>query len=177
MGGHSMSPEYVNHEGKHGVKTDWNDHLKTINPKTPLSTKQKKQIAKLYHASVLTKNWDLVGQEHDNLAINHKTGNVHIVDTGGSFNFRAMGGNKPYDSDIKEYHSLRDPEKNPESHSLLKHAFGDGNSVPKSVHKPFTPEDHKHIHNLFSNSGVKNWKELHKNFVERSNKLNDHYQE
>jgi hypothetical protein len=175
LGGKTLSPKYVKHEGKHGVMTEWNPNLKNVNTKSKLNHTQKKQIAKLYHASVLTKNWDLVGLEHDNLGINTKTGHVHIQDTGGSFNFRAQGGHKNYDKDIREYHSLRDHDTNHSSATLLHHAFGDDKNLLKSAHKPLTKTDHAKIYKIFAKSNVSNWKDLHANFVERSKKLDKIY--
>lgn len=175
LGGNTLNPEYVQHNGKHAVKTEWNPNLQNINPRTNLTPEHRDQIAKLYHGSVLTKNWDLVGTGHDNLGLDKKTGKVHIQDTGGSFNFRAQGGHKPYDKEIGEYRSLRDPKMNPDSASLLDHAFGKDNSVLKKTHRPLTSEDHSKIRQMFANSGISNWEELHKNFVERANKLDKLY--
>ncbi len=172
LGGHTLNPEYVKLDGKHGVKTDWKEGLETVNPRTNLTPEHKKQIGRIFNGSVLTKNWDVVGLEHDNLGIDKKTGNVHILDTGGSFNFRAMGGHKDYGSDIAEHRSLRDPEKNPQAHAIFKNIE---DSVLKDSHKKLTPEDHEHIKDMFKKSGISNAMELHRNFVQRADKLHQLY--
>jgi hypothetical protein len=66
------------------------------------------QAAAIHVASSITQNWDVVGLEYDNLVKNMDTGKLTVVDSGGSFTFRAQGAKKPYTPDAKEFHSLQD---------------------------------------------------------------------
>ena len=65
-----------------------------------LDARQRDQAAKIVVASMLTKNWDVVGLTYDNVAKDSK-GDLHIVDTGGSFKFRAQGEPKPFDGSVE----------------------------------------------------------------------------
>jgi hypothetical protein len=100
-------------KGKLASVTAWNDNLKPLGRAgwEDLDNRQKQQAASLFMASALTKNWDLVGLSYDNIA-KDKKGDLHIVDTGGSFNFRAMGEHKDFDADAnKEVDTFLNPEK------------------------------------------------------------------
>ena len=99
--------------GKIGSVTDFKDDLKPLGRAgwLNLDARQKQQAANAFIASALTKNWDLVGMQHDNIAKDAK-GDLHIVDTGGSFSFRAMGDHKDFDSDANmEINNFLNPEK------------------------------------------------------------------
>jgi hypothetical protein len=51
-------------------------------------------MAQLHVVSAFTKNWDVIGLSFDNIAL--VKGKLHVLDTGGSFTFRAQGGKKDY---------------------------------------------------------------------------------
>ena len=161
------------YRGNGVVSSQWNDKLKQMHPShfEKLDDHQKHQLGRMYHAAVLTKNWDIAGLEHDNIVKNHETGDLHSVDQGGAFHFRAQGGPKDYGSDIGEHQSLKNP-----SHAAG-HVFGH-NLTPEIERKSLDTirsMDHEHVHGLFKNSGLSNWKELHTNFMARRQKLLDHY--
>lgn len=61
-----------------------------------LTSAQIDQVLDGYVADALFSNWDVVGTGYDNLLID-KAGNIVRIDNGGSFIFRAQGGNKPDD--------------------------------------------------------------------------------
>jgi len=76
-----------------------------------LDYRQKQQAANAFVASALTKNWDVVGLTYDNMG-KDKNGNLAILDTGGSFNFRAQGGHKHFGTDAEvELYNMLDPVK------------------------------------------------------------------
>ena len=172
MGIHTLNPE---RHGESGIKSEWNEHVKTERPSfyDKVSKKHAGQLGKMYHAAVLTKNWDIAGLEHDNIVHNHKTGDLHAIDHGGAFHFRAQGGPKEYGSDIAEKQSLRNPS-NASGH-IFNSAF---KQHPEAEHEGLAAVkkiDDNHIHHLFKNSGLSNWKELHSNFVNRKKALIDSY--
>ena len=172
MGIHTLKPEM---HGESGIKTDWNEHVSTKKPSfyDHPTKEHANQLGKMYHAAVLTKNWDIAGLEHDNIVHNKKTDNLHAIDHGGAFHFRAQGGPKEYGSDIAEKESLRNPS-NASGHifnSAFKHhpdAEHHGLEAVKKI-------DDDHVHHLFKTSGLSNWKELHSNFAKRKQALIDSY--
>lgn len=174
MGIHTLDPEFKQVNGKDSIVTKWNSDLKTMKPShfEKLEPHQADQIGRMYHAAVLTKNWDIVGLEHDNIMM-HKNGNLHAVDQGGSFHFRAMGESKPYGSDIGEHHSLRHNE-HPSGH-VFSTVFKNHPAAEHNGLHAVKNMDDEHVHGLFKNSGLSNWKDLHKNFMERKKKLLDKY--
>lgn len=174
MGIHTLQPEYQKINGKHAVITDWNPSLSQMKPHEfdDVSKENAHEIGKMYHAAILTKNWDIVGLEHDNI-VKHRDGHLVSVDQGGSFNFRARGSHKDYDTEIGEHKSLRD---NPEaSGHVFTSVFKDHPEAEHQGLEAVKNIDDRHIHNLFKNSGLSNWKELHSNFMERKKKLLNHY--
>lgn len=169
MGIHTVNPE---RHGEDGIKTKWNDHLSTKHPNfyNDVSPKHAMQLGKMYHAAVLTKNWDIVGLEHDNVVHNSKTDDLHAIDHGGAFHFRAQGAHKDYGPDIDEKHSLMNTDHAAGqvfSSVFRKHP----NAQEAAKHELRMNIDDDHVHKLFKDSGLKNWKRLHKNFSERKRKL------
>lgn len=173
MGIHTLSPEM---HGDSSISTKWNEDLKPHSRKQfeNLNTKQAHQVGKMYHAAILTKNWDIAGLTHDNIMHNSKTGDLHAIDHGGAFHFRAQGGHKDYGSDIAEKSSLRNPD-NASGH-LFNHTFSNHPDAEHHGLEAVKNIDDTHVHGLFKNSGLSNWKDLHKNFTDRKKKLIDSYE-
>lgn len=172
MGIKTVKPEM--HDSS-SIKSKWNEDLHQLKPKhfENLNKKQAHQIGKMYHGAILTKNWDIVGLEHDNILHNKKTKDLHAIDHGGAFHFRARGSHKDYDSDIHEKESLRDPGQ--ASGHVFNNTF---KNHPEAEHKGLEAVrkmNDEHLHHLFKNSGLSNWKELHKNFMSRKKKLLNSY--
>lgn len=174
MGIHTLQPEHHVLNGKHAVVTKYNHDLKEMpgHHYKNLSAHHADQVGRMYHAAILTKNWDIVGLVHDNI-MRHKNGDLHAIDHGGAFHFRAQGAAKEYGSDIAEHHSLR--HNDGASGQVFKTVFA---KHPKAEHNGLEAVknmDDKHVHGLFKQSGLSNWKELHQNFVARKEKLLKHY--
>lgn len=171
MGLKTTNPEFKKVNGRHAVVTKWNDNLEKMHPHEfeGLSKDQAHDIGKKYHAAILTKNWDAVGLEHDNITRHKKTGKLHTVDTGGTFNFRAQGGHKDYGPDIGEHKSLRHNDQ--ASGHVFNHVFKHHPDAERAGLDAVKNMDDKHVHGLFKNSGLPNHEELHKNFMERKKKL------
>lgn len=173
LGIHTLNPELKQVNGKEAVVTKWRTDLRPMghsiynNPKPH----QKHQLAKTFLAGVLTKNWDAVGLENDNL-MHDEGGNIHSVDLGGTFKFRAMGGPKEYGPDIAEHKSLRDPKISAYGH----HAFGglDHNTL-KAAADEVTRHSHKDILGDFKSAGVSNPEEHASSYMARAHALRQHY--
>lgn len=172
MGIHTLEPEM---HGDSGVKTKWNEHVETKHRSfyDKPSKKHAEQLGKMYHAAILTKNWDVVGLEHDNIVHNRKTGDLHMIDHGGAFHFRAQGGHKDYGPDIQEKKSLRNSSL-PSGH-VFNSAFSAHPHAEKHGLEAVRKMDDNHIHHLFRTSGLKNWKEMHQNFQARKKSLLNAY--
>jgi len=96
--------------------TKWQPDLKRITAQEMMQHPE--DLAKLFHSSVLVKNWDVVGMEYDNLLLNSK-GKLTLIDAGGSFKFRAKGLSKSYGKDIDEVSTFLSPSKNPQSAKIF----------------------------------------------------------
>ena len=172
MGIKTLKPEYKVVAGKHSVVTPWNDKLERMHPSdfAHLNTDQQHTIGKMYHAAILTKNWDIVGLEHDNIERHKETGELHSVDSGGAFHFRAQGAPKEYGPDIDEKHSLISRPGSP-STQVFKTVFQQNPGAEKHGLDAVKNMDMDHVKGLFKDSGLHNHEELYKNFAERRNKL------
>lgn len=176
MGVETPGAKFREVNDKQALVTPWNEDLKRI-PRddfSKLNTQQQGQLASMYHAAVLTKNWDVLGLEWDNVVVNTKTENLVEVDTGGSFNFRAQGANKPYGEDIGELKSLLDPGK--AAGEVFGTTFKLNPAVElKSVEK-LKNMNMEAVNKAFMSSGLSNAAELHRVFLARRNLLLAHYQ-
>jgi hypothetical protein len=171
MGIHTVKPEYREVDGKPSVISRFDDNLTRMSPRhfESLSHEQAKQIGRMYHGAVLTKNWDIVGQEHDNILKHASTGNLHSIDAGGAFHFRAQGKTKEYGPDIDEHESLRSGNK--QSSHVFNRVFASHPDAEKSGVDAVRGLDDEIIHREFQHSGLPNWKELHTNFQARKKSL------
>lgn len=113
VGAKTLNPTLATHNGRTAVVTKWRDDVKPLKREdyNNLSDDQKHDLARHFHAAILTKNWDSVGMGWDNLGQDAE-GKLHTIDTGGTFNFRAQGAHKDFGPDIAEKKSLRDPAVN-----------------------------------------------------------------
>lgn len=164
---------------KLSVSSKFNDNLETLTSQhiPKLNTEHLKQLGSIYAAGVLTKNWDVIGSGIEygqgNIAVDKKSGHLVSMDQGGSFNFRANGGHKDYDGDIPEKDSLRNSAVSEGAH-FFNHVFKNSNVKPH-VFQTLQNLDMKKVHHLFKDSGLYNWQDLHHSFVERHQKLLNHF--
>lgn len=177
MGIHTVDPHVRNVNGKEAIVSKWNPHLKQKSPRDweNVNAHQAHQLGRIFHAAVLTRNWDVVGLEHDNILQHEHTGDVHAIDHGGSFHYRAQGAPKPggFTDDIGEHHSLL--HQNDQTSHVFGHAF---RRFPEAERKGLDSVrglDMGAVHTAFKESGIKNWQDLHKNFLTRHQRLLDHY--
>lgn len=174
MGVKTANPEYA---GSGRVTTPWNENLKRMEPRDfeRLNPTQQHQIGRMYHAATLTKNWDIVGLEHDNIMHNTATGDLHAIDHGGAFHFRARGGPKDFGSDIGEHKTLRNNDG--ASGHVFSTVFKQNPNVERESLEGVRQLHPDRVHQAFRDSGLKNWQDLHQNFEARRQKLLGHYGE
>lgn len=165
LGVSTLKPRLVNYRGHIGVASAWRHDLQDVHPheyNNP-SESMKHDLAKHYVAGVLTKNWDTVGNEFDNVK-RGSNGKLVSLDQGGALHFRAMGGPKAYTPDIAEHKTYHDGGLNPYS----KHAF-------KTLTTPhlhaalqgMSGASHEHISDVFHSSGLKNPQHFADTFAKR----------
>lgn len=119
LGLHTLAPTLVTHGSHLGVASKWREDLSTIPSHEYTQPGMHPELAKVFHAAILTKQWDQLGVDNTNTVRDSK-GNLVSADLGGAFRFRAQGGHKDYGPDIAEKDSLRNPHLNPYGHK----AFG-----------------------------------------------------
>lgn len=168
FGVNTVEPKLVNRDGKLGISTKWNPNLEIEHPTffRWLDDHHKAQLAKMYHAAVIMNNRDIVGTEHDNIAHDKKTDDLVSIDHGGSMNFRAQGGDKPFGNDIPEKHSLLQYEP---AASVFKYNL-EKNHLQKSLDHIKKVKD-SDIRDIMKESGLRNHEELANTVIARKNKL------
>lgn len=102
------------------VVNKWIDGLKKLTPQEMVAYKE--DLSRIFQSSVLVKNWDVVGLEYDNIMLT-KEGRLIVVDTGGSFKFRAQGATKPFEKMPAEVKTLLDPSINPQAAKVFGELF------------------------------------------------------
>lgn len=105
LGIETVRPELVTIAGRTGIASRFRDDWKRVSA-ADIAKHHAEDAARIYQASVLTKNWDFVGAALDNLMVTPQ-GRLAIVDTGAAFKFRAQGGAKPFGPDIDEVRTFR----------------------------------------------------------------------
>jgi hypothetical protein len=108
-------------DGKLALVSKWRTDLKAVKAAEMIAHPE--EMAKIFQASVLTKNWDVVGMEFDNVMLG-KNGRLAMIDAGGSFKYRAQGGLKPYEAMPAEVKTLRDTRLNRQSAEVFNAVFG-----------------------------------------------------
>jgi len=169
LGVPTLKPKLVNHKGHVGVASKWREDMSKVGPehyKAP-SEDMKHQLAKHYVAGILTKNWDAVGSEYDNLMHSKERG-LTCVDLGGALHFRAMGGPKHYDGDIGERKSYHDTQMNRPTATAFQHVSDD--HARTALRGMMGVHEHD-IAKTFHGVGLKNAAELTASFVSRRDKL------
>ena len=172
VGANTLKPRLVRYKGQLGVAAKW-QNLRALGPEgyhhqehETYGEQDHHELARHFHAAVLTKNWDTVGLEHDNLK-KTKDGKLTTVDAGGSFKYRAMGGPKEYGADIKEHSSLRDG-----TNHQSKAAFGGLKHEHFASHKDtLNSLTHENVHRIFKEAGVDSPEEHTANLLSRRDKI------
>lgn len=173
MGIHTLEPEFRPVNGRDAVVTRWNHDLEPVHHKEfeRLSPDQHRDVGRMYHGAILTKNWDILGLGHDNVMRHRGDGRLFSVDHGGAFHFRAQGGPKDYGPDIGEHHSLRHNDQ--ASGHVFHHVLSKDPEAYRAGHEATANMDMDHVRRLFERSGLRNADELHHNFVKRRESLLD----
>lgn len=177
LGVPTLNPQTVNTEAGMGVASDHIEGLLPVDPSTRLDSGQKKQLGAAFNAAVLTGQSDLAGPFFSGLGINPVTKNLHVLNLGATFNHDGDGNKKVYDEYIDDHNRLRDPEQSLFTHALLMGQFPYSREILRDTHKPLSEEDHQNIKKIFMDSGHPNAQNLHRAFVLRAARLNNHYKE
>ena len=91
------------------VMSDW---LEDAAPMTVDAMKQSQDVRRNFVFDAWLANWDVVGASADNI-VKGPGDKAYRIDLGGSLLFRAQGKPRPFDEEVKELVSLRDPGINP----------------------------------------------------------------
>lgn len=179
LGVKTLQPSLISKGGRIGTATRWNKDLQSKRPKQfeKMTEDQARHIMRIHHAGVITKNWDTVGLEHDNIMFHKKTGIPHAVDQGGSLNFRAQGGHKDYGADIGEVHSYRNPDLNYSAHHVFSHIDKHFPHVAKEELTHSRKLTYDDVHHALSSTGVKDADKIAKTAIKRRDLLLKHYGE
>lgn len=171
MGIKTTNPEVRTVNGREGIVSPWNPDLSQMHHAEfrNLDPEQRKQIGRMYHGAVLTKNWDMVGLMHDNILRHKTTNDLYSIDQGAGFHFRAQGGHKDYDPEIGEHRSLRHNDQ--ASGDVFHHVLSSDPEAYRAGHEATDGIDMDHVHHLFAKSGIPDWRGLHSAFVSRRDKL------
>lgn len=111
MGLETLHAQIIEVDGKKAVATLWKsdgEQLKKLISFKDVTALQKEDLAKQYLHASLTGNWDVVGADYDNL-VRFPDGRWLCVDHGGTFKFRAQGGDKLWGTKVDEIESLLAP--------------------------------------------------------------------
>lgn len=120
LGVQTAKSAVITRKGKKWFASEWDDAATTAT-QTELQEylkKHPKEAANLFISSVFTQNWDVVGLKYDNIVFTKK--GLKVVDTGGSWTHKAMGGAKPYDPLANEFKNFLNPNVNAQSASVFK---------------------------------------------------------
>ncbi len=166
LGAKTMDHRLVSYNGNIGVATKWNPNTQSI-PEHEFQHKDPIELARIFHGAVLTKNWDAVGLDHDNIVKDHSD-NLHSVDLGGTFKFRAQGAPKEYGPDIAEYDSLRDHNKNWQAASVFGHLTPEHLSSHKET---LSNLNYDNVSKVFKNANMMDHDEHTKALLQRRDGL------
>jgi hypothetical protein len=107
LGVRTTMPHVESVHGKEALVSPWIEAkpVKWPGAVQLLDAERRVDLATMYYAAVLTKNWDVLGIDYSNIAQDAQ-GHLVQLDLGGAFEFRAQGQHKDYDADVSEKSSL-----------------------------------------------------------------------
>lgn len=121
--------------GMLGIMSPWNPNLRVLGSRYyQISAPDAEHLGRSYIAAILCENWDIIGLVVDNQVRDSVTKELISVDHGGSFEFRAQGGDKQFNhGDINTHRTLRQysPAKDVFSHVFSKFPDAETNAVRK----------------------------------------------
>ena len=156
------------------VVSKWMDGLKRLSQEEMLVYKE--DLARIFQSSALVKNWDCVGLEYDNIMLT-KEGRLVVIDTGGSFKFRAQGSAKVFDAIPLEVKTFLDPKINPQAAKVFSDLFKSDVFLEAEGAKPLLDLKKTSLSGIFKESGFAagEWKELEETIWKRREWLVDRY--
>lgn len=81
--------------------------------------KAKKELCQGFVVDAFLANWDVIGLNQDNILIPHSNTPAIRVDNGGTFMFRAKGGQKPYKNIVSELDTMRKSDIAPQASKIF----------------------------------------------------------
>lgn len=151
--------------GREAIIAPWNESFARIKPSVMekfTSSRHLSQLADMEIGAKLTKNWDIVGLEYDNVVLDKLTDDLIAVDQGGSFHFRAQGAPKEYGPDPSD----TDFTKSNNAATRVFKQVDEGRRTDAVNRLTKIP-----VKDLFDQSGLKNADALYKNYVTRAQRL------
>jgi len=154
------------------IVSKWEDGLEKLNLQNhALLMDNAEEIAKHHLNAALVENWDVVGLEYDNL-LRMPGGRIIVIDSGGSFRFRAQGLDKKYTDKPDAFDSLLDPGLNRQSSSVLQPVFDEYTKQNTEKLIAWLKEiDPNKVAEIFEKSGLPDWRGMGLNFLSRRNEL------
>jgi hypothetical protein len=139
-------------------------------------TAHPEEMARIFQASVLTGNWDVVGLSYDNVMMG-KDKRLVMIDAGGSFKFRGRGGAKAYNAVPGEVKSLRNPAMNKEAASVFNAIFKVNVWLEREGAEPLLKMSKAAVKGVFEKAGFAGTevKELTETMWKRRDALVDRY--
>jgi 8-oxo-dGTP pyrophosphatase MutT (NUDIX family) len=143
------------------IVAKWEEGLERLNLRNhALLMENAEEIAKQHINASLVANWDVVGLEYDNL-LRMPDGKIIVIDSGGSFKFRAQGGVKAFDRAPVEFDSLLNPFVNRESSAVFSPVVeGYTAKNPKQLIAWLKGLDDAAIEDIFNKSGMSAWRSM-----------------
>ena len=134
-----------------------------------LTEPQKVDLAKMYVTALMTKNWDVVGLDYSNIAIDAHSGHLAQLDLGGTFNFRAQGKHKDYGKSTGDTNLLDPAQPSGKVFApLMKEHPEYFVAAANAVNKAYIQNIEK-LKEAFDESGLENKTQLWNDFNERLN--------
>ena len=161
-------------KGKIGILSEFNPNLQILGRRYNQITKSDAEhLGKSYVAAILCENWDIIGLDVDNQVRDVAKGDLYSIDHGGSFEFRAQGGDKAFNAhDIKSQKSLRQysPAKDVFDHVFTKFPEAETTAITnlKSIKLPMVTK-------IFQTAGFSNPSRFAKIIMTRVHRLLEHY--
>jgi hypothetical protein len=84
----------------------------------PMTKQVLEELRRGFAADAMLANWDVIGLNYDNILVD-TLGKVWRIDNGSSFDFRAMGSRKIFDTIPMEFWTMRDPVINPSAYAIF----------------------------------------------------------
>lgn len=161
-------------KGKIGILSEFNPNLQILGRRyNQISKADAHHLGKSYVAAILCENWDVIGLDVDNQVRDSEEGHLISIDHGGSFKFRAQGGDKAFDQhNIKTKDSLRQYSPAKDVFNYVFSKFPEAETAAVSALKTIKSTD---VVRIFKTAGFHNPSSFAKVIMTRVHRLLEHY--